>query len=30
LLKEAIEHEDEKKILMLFENASKTRSEWSR
>jgi prephenate dehydrogenase len=30
LLKEAIEHEDEKKILTLFENASKTRSEWSR
>jgi prephenate dehydrogenase len=30
LLKEAIEQEDAKKILALFENASKTRSEWSR
>ena len=29
LLKEAIEHEDTKKILTLFENASKTRNEWS-
>lgn len=30
LLKEAIEHEDAKKILALFENASKTRNEWSK
>jgi prephenate dehydrogenase len=29
LLKEAIKHEDAKKILALFENASKTRNEWS-
>ncbi|MSQ80536.1 MAG: prephenate dehydrogenase/arogenate dehydrogenase family protein [Candidatus Methylopumilus sp.] len=29
LLKEAIEHEDIKKILTLFENASKTRNKWS-
>jgi prephenate dehydrogenase len=29
LVKEAIEHEDAKKILVLFENASKTRNEWS-
>jgi len=29
LLKDAIEHEDAKKILALFENASKTRSKWS-
>ena len=29
LLKEAIEHKDAKKILALFENASKTRNEWS-
>lgn len=30
LLKEAIEQEDTKKILALFENASKTRNEWSK
>ena len=30
LLKEAIEQEDIKKILALFENASKTRNEWSK
>jgi prephenate dehydrogenase len=30
LLKEAIEKEDTKKILALFENASKTRNEWSK
>jgi len=29
LLKEAIQHEDTKKILALFENASKTRNKWS-
>jgi prephenate dehydrogenase len=29
LLKEAIEQEDTKKILAIFENASKTRNEWS-
>ncbi|MBM3360300.1 MAG: prephenate dehydrogenase [Candidatus Methylopumilus sp.] len=30
LLKEAIEQEDTKNILALFENASKTRNEWSK
>ena len=30
LLKEAIEQENTKKILALFENASKTRNEWSK
>jgi prephenate dehydrogenase len=29
LLKEAIQYEDTKKILALFENASKTRNKWS-
>ncbi len=29
LINDAIKHEDEKKILALFKNASKTRNEWS-